>query len=54
MRYTRKPYDINIRSYVARVREINATLINFPPFDVNQGFEEEELLDILESGIPAS
>jgi hypothetical protein len=57
-RYLRKPKDKTIREYVARVREINAWFPTYPIIngDVNQavGLNEDELLDLLENGIPSS
>jgi hypothetical protein len=53
-RYMRKPTDVKIREYVARVNEINSYLKEFPPFKQDQMLEEDEILDILEFGVPAS
>jgi hypothetical protein len=53
-RYMRKPNDCKIREYVARVNEINSYLKEFPPFKQDQMLEEDEILDILEFGVPAS
>ena len=48
----RKPFDMVIHKYVARVREINGYLDSFPPCSDGPSFEDDELLDILESQIP--
>jgi hypothetical protein len=53
-RFMRKKPDISIRTYVARVNEINAMLDEFPPHFANQALPEDEILDILEFGIPAT
>jgi hypothetical protein len=44
-RYMRKLTDVKIREYLARVNEIDSYLQEMP---------EDEILDILESGVPAS
>jgi hypothetical protein len=57
-RYLRKPKDKTIREFVARVREINSWFSTYPVLDgeVNmpQGLNEDEILDLLENGIPNS
>jgi hypothetical protein len=57
-RYLRKPKDKTIREFVARVHEINAWFTTYPVTDgdVNlpQGLTEDELLDLLENGIPST
>ena len=42
------------REYIARVNEINAYLSSFPPFQANQKIPEDEILDILEFGVPST
>ena len=53
-RYIRKPRDMKIRKYVNRVIQLNMYLALFPPFGTQQQLPEDELLDLLEWGIPAS
>jgi hypothetical protein len=50
----RKPNIVKIREYMTRVNEINSYLKKFPPFKQDQMHDEDEILDILEFGIPAS
>jgi hypothetical protein len=51
-RYMRKPREMTIRAFAARVAELNAYLLEFPPFDVNQDLDDTEIMDILENGVP--
>ena len=53
-RVLRKPRDLTTRDYVARVCEINNLLASFPGADENSKLPEDELLDILEFGMPNS
>ena len=53
-RQMRKPRDMRVRDFVARVQEINNHLDQFPPFAVGQTLPEDEVLDILESAVPNS
>ena len=48
-----KPRDVTIRKYAARLAEINAYLIDFPPHGDDQQLPVEELLEILEFAVPA-
>ena len=49
----RKPHRMTTREYVAIVNKINSYLTSFPPFGPNQQFPEDEVLDLLELGMPA-
>ena len=51
-RYLKKPRPTKFRDFVNRVKEMNAKLAGFPPFQPNQQLPEDELLDLLESSIP--
>lgn len=56
-RYMRKPREVSIREYVARVVELNSYLVFFPDPTENTpatSLPDDELLDILEWGIPNS
>jgi hypothetical protein len=53
-RHMKKPRDMPIRSFAARVTELNEYLKEFPPFDEDQGLDEDELFDIVEFGVPNS
>ena len=52
-RYMRKPKEMTTREYIARVNEINGYLALFPPFGLNQTLPNDELLDLLEFGVPS-
>jgi hypothetical protein len=52
-RYMRKPGKHKMREYVARINEINAMLVEFPPaFNVTQKIDDDEMKDLLEFSIP--
>jgi hypothetical protein len=51
-RYMRKPCDMSTRAFAERGAEINAYLMEFPPFDVNQELDDVEIMDILENVVP--
>ena len=53
-RQMRKPYNMKIRTYVARVREMNDDFPLYPPFDKDASLPDDELADIIEAGIPNS
>jgi hypothetical protein len=53
-RYLRKPKDMTTREFAARLSELNQYLKQFPPFEDNQEIDDEELIDIMEFGIPNS
>jgi hypothetical protein len=53
-RYMRKPRDMTTREFSARLMEMNSYLKEFPPFDLDQELAMEELIDILEFGVPNS
>ena len=53
-RFMRKPYEMRMRVYSARVTEINAYLNYFPPFLANQQLPNDEILELLEFAIPTS
>jgi hypothetical protein len=48
----RKPRDVPMREFPARVSELNEYLAYFPPFYNKQSLPNEEFLDILEFAIP--
>ena len=47
-----KPQNWTIRQYTNRMTELNEYLSSFPPFGADQALPEEEILDLLEFGIP--
>ena len=51
-RKMRKPQNWTIRSYANRITELNEYLSSFPPFAADQSLPDEEILDLLEFGIP--
>jgi hypothetical protein len=51
-RFMRKPRGMKIRDYVARVVEINHYLNEFPPFGETHKLAADEVLDLLEYGVP--
>ena len=51
-RYLRKPKYMKTRDFVARLSELNEYLKQFPPFEDNQEIDDEEIIDIIEFGIP--
>ena len=52
-RHMRKPFDMPMRNYRNRVVELNNYLEHFPgDFDNDQKLDEEEIIDILEYGVP--
>jgi len=51
-RQMRKPREMRVRDFVARVQEMNNYLKYFPPFEDVQILPEDEILDILESAVP--
>ena len=55
-RYLKKPCDMKTRDYVARVQELNRYLTEFPAPANNQAdsLDDDEIMDILEYGMPAS
>ena len=53
-RQMRKPYNMKIRTYVARVREMNDDFPLYPPFEADVKLADDELADIIEAGIPNS
>ena len=53
-RYMRKPVDVTIRQHVARIVELVNLLPQFPPFGNNQTMEDDEIVEILEFGVPNS
>jgi hypothetical protein len=53
--YAHKPIKAKTRTWVARLNEINQMLAEFPPFfSEAQMLEEDELIEIIEYGIPTS
>ncbi len=54
-RNSRKPADMGVRTYFQNLFRINTQEIPFlPPFDPNQGFREDEFIDIILFGTPKS
>ena len=53
-RDVKKPREMNIRQFTARINEINEYLAFFPPFEADSKMPEDEILDILETAIPSS
>ena len=51
-RFMRKPSNMKIREFVARVNELNDYLKQFPPKSENQELQPDELKDIFEFAIP--
>ena len=54
-RFLKKPRDMPVREYIARVIEINNYLEEFPPVTIGGNatkLPDDELLDLLEFGIP--
>ena len=48
----RKPRDMSTRAYSARLAEVNGYLAEFPPFEPNQMLGNDEIVHILEFGVP--
>ena len=54
-RYWRKPKDMAVKQYVSNILHINEVEIPLlPPFLVDQGLSEDELMDMILFGCPAS
>jgi hypothetical protein len=53
-RHMRKPREMTTREFAARLTELNDYLNEFPPFGQDQILEPDELIDILEFGVPNS
>ena len=51
-RYMRKQVGMSTREFAARLAELNAYLADFPPFENDQGLAQDEIIDILEFGVP--
>ena len=52
-RFTRKPADMEVRTYVQHLERINAMEIpHLPPFGADQHLSDDELIDILMYGTP--
>lgn len=49
-----KPSHMTIREYATRIKELNAHLEKFPPNKKNQRMDDDEVLDLLEFGVPYS
>jgi hypothetical protein len=49
-----KPEDMPIGTYVARIRELNGYLEDFPPFAPGQSLSEADLVELVERGLPNS
>ena len=53
-RFMRKPAEMSMRDFMARLTEINSYLQFFPPFDANANLPMDELVDIGEFAVPLS
>jgi len=53
-RYLRKPRELKIREFQARVSELNGYLKEFPSAEQDSGLDNDELKELLEFAIPAS
>lgn len=53
-RFLRKPRDMKAREFVSRVCEINELLTEFPEADEASKLPRDELLDLMEFGMPGS
>jgi len=53
-RFLRKPREMKTREYVSRVCEINKMLVHFPTVDQDSRLPNDEMLDLLEFGMPSS
>ena len=53
-RFLRKPRDMKARDFVSRVCEINEMLNQFPGADGAGSLPQDELLDLMEFGMPSS
>ena len=49
-----KPRELNTRDYVVRLCEMNELLTQFPDAIEDSKFPDEELLDLLDFGMPSS
>ena len=55
LRYLKKPSDMPVKVYVARICELNEYLSDFPKDSVGNPpdkLENHEIMDILENGVP--
>lgn len=53
-RFLRKPRDMKARDFVSRVCEINKMLSKFPQGTAESKLPRDELLDLMEFGMPSS
>ena len=53
-RNMRKPRDLSTREFHSRVQELNSYLSQFPPFNAGQLLDDDNIMEILEFGIPAT
>ena len=53
-RFMRKPHEMSMRDFMARLTEINSYLKYFPPFAVNAELPMDELVDIGKFAFPLS
>ena len=51
-RHMRKTREFTTREFAARLAELNAYLAEFPPFEDDQGLAQDEIVDILNFGVP--
>jgi hypothetical protein len=51
----RKPADMKVRDYYTHLTRINnEEIIHLPPYDDTQGLADDELMDIIQFGVPKS
>ena len=53
-RSMRKPSNMTVREYATRINELNTYLEKFPPNKKRQRLDDDEILDLLEFGVPRS
>ena len=53
-RFLRKPATMSTREFMSRMTEINHFLDSFPDFQDNQKLPKDEIMDIVEFGVPNS
>ena len=53
-RFLRKPWEMTIKEFAARVVEMNGYMSQFPPFGDDQALPDDELLDLAEFAMPST
>ena len=51
-RVARKPRDMSVRQYAARIVQLNDDLPNYPEATVNDKLDKDELVEVIEAGLP--